>query len=427
MLTRARLGLATAVLASGLCTAGAAHADECTPPRILFVVDASSSMLDEIPDGGGGSVVKWDAAEQAINDVLTAFPGNAQYGLMVFPSLAGACSTGEVLVDVDADTETEVTTTLGTVGQTIPVGGWYTPAGQTLMAASLYPNIIDDGYANYVIFVADGWQWCAVDCSGDPETCNCVTQDDCDLILDNYPDPGNPPFSDCPSCNAEGDGCYCVRSWPVYGTEGLTAAGVTTYVVGFGSGADARTLNQVADVGGTALPGCDPQSDDPSCYFQATYPADLTDALESIVQQVVTDDCLGECDIPGTRTCTASGWSDCDAPSVVDCMSTCDTPGTQECIGGTLTECSSEADCGSGGSAGGGPIAGSGGAEVGGAGGAAATGGATPTGGMGGLGNSEQESACGCRTVGRAPTNALGAMAWLLGLLGLRRVRRRRS
>ena len=39
-----------------------AHAQECNPPRILFVVDASSSMLEPIMQGG---MAKWEAAQAA--------------------------------------------------------------------------------------------------------------------------------------------------------------------------------------------------------------------------------------------------------------------------------------------------------------------------------------------------------------------------
>jgi hypothetical protein len=234
----------------------------------------------------------------------------------------------------------------------------------------------------------------------------------------------------CPTCNPDGDGCYCVRSWPELGAQALADEGVTTYVVGFGTAVDALTLNATADIGGTATPNCDPTSSDPSCYFQASQPAELTAALHDIVQQVVTESCEGPCGIQGSRTCGITGWSECDAPSTVDCTSTCDTPGTQECAGDELTECSSEAACGSGGGGGAG--------NAGNTGGAGNTGNTGNTGGTGNTGNTgnynpgvledpEEEGDCGCRVVRAGSRNgALGALGAVLGLAGLG-IRRRRA
>lgn len=233
------------------------------------------------------------------------------------------------------------------------------------------------------------------------------------------------------------------------GVEALAAANVTTYVVGFGSQVDAKTLNQAADAAGTALAGCDPTSNDPSCYFQATAPSELNDTLANIVQQVVVADCAGPCDIGGTQTCTSSGWSACDAPTTVTCQSACGTTGSQQCVGGTLTDCDAVCeDAGTGGGAGAGGGTG-GGAGEGGAGGAAGAAGAAATGGGGGAPDSgsaatggggtdagatpgpsgspaasEDDGGCACRTSPKsAPFSGLLALAAAAALTLLRRRR----
>ncbi len=363
------------------------------------------------------STTKWAAAQDAVSTVLTAYPEEAQYGLMLFPGAAGQCTTGEVKVEIAAGT---ANTIVGELSNLVIPNNNQTPAGQTLMAASKYPLITDPNYNNYVIFVTDGYQYCSL--AGGTA---CVTPEDCTEMGD--------PTCDCkPDMN---DGCYCVQEWPVLGAQALTNAGVNTYVVGFGSSVNTKALNQAADVGGTALPNCDPNSDMPSCYFQATVPAELTAAFSQIVQQVVTETCTGPCGIMGERTCTLNGWTDCDAPDTISCKSTCDTDGTQTCVDGSLTECSSEPECGSGGSGGtvstsassGSAGASAAGGSSGSAGaGGAQSGGAPPTDGIKDD-DPEQEGSCACRTaVGSHPKDSSGPL-WLLAMGTILAASRRRS
>jgi MYXO-CTERM domain-containing protein len=415
-----RLWLTSTLVAAGvgaaLCAASTAQAQECTPPRILLIMDVSSSMRNTIDDGSGGTTTKWAAAQSAIHDVLTAYGDAAQYGLMTFPGSAYGCAVGDIQVDVGVGTASSIDSWIS--GYTPLSGGAYTPAGQTLKTASEYPDITENGYDNYVVFVTDGQQWC--DYNDSTYTYSCVTEADCALMGISAANCGD--SNHIPNCNSDpssGSGCYCVQDWPVIGTQALTNAGVTTYVVGFGSSVNARFLNEAAYVGGTALPNCDYTSQSPSCYYQATVSSELTTALGQIMQQVVTESCQGDCDIEGQRTCTTSGWTDCDAPDMVDCMSSCNTPGTQQCIDDQLTECSSEADCAAGGS--------------GGTGGSGPTGGTGGTGAYGGTGGSagglsadpEDPGGCGCRLAGQPGSTGLAALGLLAGL-GLAVGRRRR-
>jgi MYXO-CTERM domain-containing protein len=420
-------------IVAGLCALSlgrTAHAADCNPPRILFVMDASSSMLQQISDGGT-TTTKWQAVQNAVSTVFASYSDAAEYGLMTFPGPSGQCSTGTVTVQVAAGTSSSIVTTLGNL--TIPADN-QTPAGQSLVAASQYAGITNSANPNYVIFMTDGWQYCDIATSGAPV---CATASDCSLMS----------VSTCPSCNScqisstdpactgqNADGCFCVRSWPVKGVEALAAAGVPSYVVGFGSSTDVQTLNQAAVAGGTAIAGCDPTSTSPSCYLQATSPTDLTNALSSIVQAVVTSTCTGPCGIEGTQTCTGAGLSPCDAPSTESCQTACGS-GTQTCVNDVLGPCEPACpDAGTGGGGGAGGSAGSAGAAATGGSGAedaGTTGGAAGfdagTAGPGKIDDSGDDGGCGCRAPGntRAPLSGLWLFAAVTALIAGRRRKRR--
>jgi MYXO-CTERM domain-containing protein len=393
--------VAAATCATVLSVGVDAEAQECAPPRILFVVDASSSMLAEIEDPSG-TTTKWAGAVTAVESVLAAYPNAAQYGLMTFPGAAGQCSIGEVEIDVATGTGPQIVQALG--GKSIPANN-QTPAGQTLASASSYPLITDPGYANHVIFVTDGYQYCSV-----ANGTACATQSDCTLM----------GVGSCPSCLPDAnDGCFCIQDWTVLGAEDLASQGVDTFVVGFGEQVNFQALNQTAVAGNTALPGCDPTSTTASCYYQASQPTDLQNALSNIVTQVVTESCVGPCGIDGSRTCGVDGWSDCDAPAELACTASCGLAGVQTCVNDTLGNCSSEAMCGGGGM-----------------GGTPGVGGGMGTGGIGGNPSTppgdddgdviEEDGGCGCRVVGPADDTNQAAWFALFGLVGAG-LRRRRS
>lgn len=407
MSSRVALTLVTAAVTTFL--SAEAWAQECEPPRILFVVDTSTSMNGVIEEGGA-ETTKWAAAQEAISSVLTMFPEAAQYGLMTYPGAAGACSTGSVIVEVGAGT---ASTIKETVNDIVVTNGRYTPGGQSLMVASQYAPLLEEGFRGHVVFVTDGHQWCSVDGNQ-----YCVTESDCDLM----------GVGTCPSCGPDlPDGCFCVQDWSVLGAEALTSAGVTTHVVGFGAEVNFRALNQTADAGGTAMPGCDPNSNAPSCYIQATLPSELSAAFESIVEEVAVDVCTGPCGIEGQRTCGLDGWSDCDAPAIQSCVSTCNTPGTQQCVNDALTACSSEVDCGGGATVSSSvvssaSVAVSSAASGGGAGGAGGSGGGNA------VGDPEADGGCACRMPGAKDSSKPERWAGLLsiGLAVLALSRRRR-
>ncbi|MCA9647245.1 MAG: VWA domain-containing protein, partial [Myxococcales bacterium] len=142
-------------LGFGLSSAPAL-AQDCNPPKILFVMDASSSM-NQTTTGG---MTKWEAVQSAAHAVFQAHGAAARYGLMTFPGATGGCAAGDVLVSMAPDTGSTIESTLAALN--IPADN-ATPAGQTLVKASQLSDLPD-----YVIFMTDGWQFCDIDTTGAP-------------------------------------------------------------------------------------------------------------------------------------------------------------------------------------------------------------------------------------------------------------------
>ncbi len=287
------------VLATALVLAPRpAHAQNCDPPRMLIVLDKSSSMNgyateeDPVPSG---TPTKWEAAVQAIQNVTQHYQGDIAFGIMVYPN-PNHCSPGQVLVDVALNTSDAID---GVLGDPPPSGGNYTPTAQSLEECSSYQPLLDQPVPRYVLLITDGWQWC---------------------------DPYDP----------------ATRFLQVDAIANLASLGITTYVVGFGGGVDTLALNRSAVAGGTAFPNCNETSSDPTdpnnCYYQADDSNELNNALDDIAGQVVItpevcdnldNDCDGSTDEDLTRvcqtecgfgyeTCSAGQWVDCDAPQPTD-------------------------------------------------------------------------------------------------------------
>lgn len=346
--------------------------DVCRVPRILFVVDASASMLETISEdpamGAEAGKSKWEALAGAVESLTEAHSGTAMFGLMTFPGASGGCSAGDVLLDPTANNEAAINQRIAE----LPIANdAATPAGQTLMKAAQNEQLLDPSYDNYVVFISDGWQYCNV--ASDAGAPTCAAPADCEAMgIENCGGCNSCQVNDTDaSCQGQNaDGCFCVRNWPVLGVQALKDAGVNTYVVGFGDNVDALTLNQAAHVGGDPLPDCDPNSTDPSCYLKAGSPDELTAALDKIMLRLTRQPCEGDCGIAGKKTCTLAGWSECQAPTEARCASDCGTEGIQQCIEGQLSKCSATCD----------EPAGRGGSDAGGAGGSGGEGGQTTTG-----------------------------------------------
>jgi MYXO-CTERM domain-containing protein len=261
-------------------------APTCKAPRVLIVLDKSSSMVT----GMVGNETKWTVAKSALSTVLNAYQGSIEFGLMVFPS-PNQCGPGTVKVPIGPNKASAILTELTSAP---PQSGNYTPMAQSLDAAAKVQSLLDSAYANNVLLITDGWQWC------DPYDA-------------------------------------ATRFLPVNSTANLTALGITTYVVGFGESVDALTLNKMAAAAKTTVSAtCNPAQTDytkaDNCYYQANNTQQLLTALQKIAVLVggekcdnVDNDCNGLIDDKlsrscstacgtGAETCLAGIWTGCTAP-----------------------------------------------------------------------------------------------------------------
>lgn len=238
----------------------ASAGDTCAPPRMLVVLDRSSSMRGPLDDAD-----KWSVATGALAEVLDTYQDAIDLGLSTFPSPA-ACGPGRIEVAPGPHQRDAI---LAALAEPPPRVGNWTPLGETLLAAAASP-LVHDGdprARTYVTVITDGFQWCS---PYDPDS----------------------------------------RRLPLDGVEALAALGVPTFVVGLSAGVDEEALAAMAVASGTALPGCDPLAAPAGCYHQADDAGGLVAALMTIARTATAevcngldDDCDGEvdedgCDVP---------------------------------------------------------------------------------------------------------------------------------
>jgi len=276
--------LATATLAAP----HVAQADTCSPARVMVVLDKSSSMVT----GMIGADTKWDVAVDGLGQVLEAYQQKAEFGLMTFPQ-PNQCGPGALDVAPALNNKAAI---INDLGAPPPTSGNYTPMAQSLEAAAQEGTMQSAPGQRHVILITDGWQYCV-------------------------------PYD----TTTRFDGTAAI--------DKLNAAGITTWIVGFGAEVDTLALNKMAVQANTQRPGCDPNNADAAsatnCYFQVNNSAELVAALTQIAGSAsaevcdgVDNDCDGKVDEDltracsnacggGSETCSGGSWSGCTAAPVV--------------------------------------------------------------------------------------------------------------
>ena len=244
-------------------------APQCsTAPEMLLVLDRSGSMT-----GQTGGKSKWSHATSAVNNLSSKYASQIGFALMVFPGV-GDCGAGSVNVAMGLKNQVAISNHLAA---TFPTGK--TPLGDTLKEAYTYlTKLPGSNVSRAVLLITDG-----------SETCGGEALDQ---------------------------------------VKALSAKGMKTYVVGFGSGVSAMELSNLALQGGTALPGT-------TKYYKADSAAALNSALQNIGDQFT---CCGNGQLDFGETCDKAiptGQKGACPKSAKDCddkkACTDDMPSGSEC------------------------------------------------------------------------------------------------
>lgn len=206
--------------------------EEAQPPDLLLVVDKSGSMADPL----GTGEQKWAVMRTALVQVVNSYAAGINFGLVLYP-LGDECAAGIVAAGVAPSNAGAIS---GALTLTFPVGG--TPTHTTMQGAHAYYNSIPvNPGGRYVLLATDG-----------------------------EPNCGNPADLLAPTVTES-----------IAAIQALHAAGIPTFVLGFGDAINANpaTLQAMAMAGGTGN------------YYAANSPAELAAALDAIADAVELPPC----------------------------------------------------------------------------------------------------------------------------------------
>lgn len=222
-------------------------------PNVLIVLDRSGSMYDPLAVFGLG-VDRWTPSVAAINAVTSSMDDRLRFGLAFFPREGAlACEAGNVVVPPDLNTSSAIGARLA--GDPLLKVGGGTPTSPTLR--ELLPMLTSMEGTTYVLLVTDGAPNC------------------------NY------PASGCASCTVPGDPTACTDvpdnclddTAAVAAISELAAAGVRTFVIGYGVDASFTTvMDRMAAAGGTGR----------TSHFRVEDRASVEAALSDISGSVVS-------------------------------------------------------------------------------------------------------------------------------------------
>ena len=261
-------------------SASAQITPECAEPNILILFDVSGSMGKAAPG------TKYTQAVDALSAALPALQGDIRFGLLMFPAPDGqGCDLVTVpQVALGLENAGAIFDILDPGGAAFwggPTASHDTPMYQALNAAGDLAELKTPERRNYVILITDGKQDCCI--SGDYD-------DDPDCL---------PASTTLDPVEAEQNIADLVAT-----VSGLGADDIDTFVIGFGDGVDALSLNQMAKAGNTKKsPTCNDAETDPAsplnCYYSAADGPAIQAALAAIATVVSEESCDGidnDCD-----------------------------------------------------------------------------------------------------------------------------------
>jgi hypothetical protein len=259
---------------------------EFVRPNLYFVIDASGSMLENIPPGVARTSMfaptdRYRTLAQAIQSLLLRVGHRVNYGATLFPSADQICDAGEevlaltpgdrVSFAVSGERGPVLQRLMFAINRRTPQGG--TPVGAAL--TGLLPRLRGRDPETYVFLVTDGGPNCNAELSCDPSACipnierlRLSEQLICEAPL-NCCDDALFGRTNCLDDASSRDAVLA-----------LADAGVRTFVIGMpGSEAYAEVLDGLAESGGLARAAS-------PLYYRVGDAQELSDTVSALGLQV---------------------------------------------------------------------------------------------------------------------------------------------